>query len=281
MSDVIGKSQTMWNKYRNSPSIEPFPNETVLFNFTDIITFDMDTFLISYIESYPFIRSKRSFQSLWAKIAYNIFNGSTHNLEQDFQDSDDTRLNIPEKYLNNFKPTDELVFSCSFQRPFRTHSKEKCREFQYSLTNNGICYSFNGPRFSDIWKNSLITTTLDDLKVNNDTFENKYFRGTGESEGFQMLVNMKHYDTNPSTKYNFIPFTIGVSSKLNSFDQKRKIIRLKPGHHISIKVSTQIVETSEDFDAFDVQDRKCKHQHEATGFKYYDERYVFVKKIHK
>ena len=63
-----------------------------------------------------------------------------------------------------------------------------------------------------------------------------------------------------------IPYTLGISSSTNGFDQKRGVINLKPGHHISVKVQPKLVQTSEQFDELDVDLRKCKLSHETDGF---------------
>jgi uncharacterized membrane protein len=63
-----------------------------------------------------------------------------------------------------------------------------------------------------------------------------------------------------------VPYTLGISSSNNGFDQKRGVINLKPGHHISVKVQPKLVQTSEQFDELDVDLRKCKLSHETDGF---------------
>ena len=76
---------------------------------------------------------------------------------------------------------------------------------------------------------------------------------------------MKPFD--PMPQYlDYKPYTIGITTKENLIDQKRKIIKLKPGTHVSIKLLAQIIETSEEFDNFDVKYRKCKLSHEMEGF---------------
>ena len=80
-----------------------------------------------------------------------------------------------------------------------------------------------------------------------------------------MFLNMKPYT---SQKYGSkaVPYTLGISSSTNGFDQKRGVINLKPGHHISVKVQPKLVQTSEQFDELDVDLRKCKLSHETDGF---------------
>ena len=51
-------------------------------------------------------------------------------------------------------------------------------------------------------------------------------------------------------------------------DQKRGLIELKPGYHVVIRVVPKVVETSEDFEAFNVKKRKCKLPNENDGLKF-------------
>ena len=61
------------------------------------------------------------------------------------------------------------------------------------------------------------------------------------------------------------PYTIGITSKENQIDQKRNIIKTKPGYFISIKVTPKVLESSKDFESLNLQDRKCKNANETEG----------------
>ena len=81
-----------------------------------------------------------------------------------------------------------------------------------------------------------------------------------------MILNMNPFDNEP-TEHPFLGYTIGISGQEHSIDQKRKSIKLLPGKHTSIKVSVHVVDSSEEFNAFEVKDRKCKLSHETEGFR--------------
>ena len=51
-------------------------------------------------------------------------------------------------------------------------------------------------------------------------------------------------------------------------DQKRGLVELKPGYHVVIRVVPKIVETTEEFEAFDTITRKCKLSHESNELKF-------------
>ena len=80
--------------------------------------------------------------------------------------------------------------------------------------------------------------------------------------GLNLVVNMKPHVILESAPTSNIPYTIKISTKNNLIDQKRELIELKPGYHVVIRVVPKVVETSEDFEAFDVKKRKCKLPHE-------------------
>ena len=51
-------------------------------------------------------------------------------------------------------------------------------------------------------------------------------------------------------------------------DQRRGLIELKPGYHVTIRVTPKVIDTSEDFVGFDAHARKCKLPYEADDLKF-------------
>ena len=63
------------------------------------------------------------------------------------------------------------------------------------------------------------------------------------------------------------PYTIKISSKLDMVDQKRGLIEVRPGYNVVIRVIPKVVDTTAEFEKFDVRTRKCKLPHETNGLK--------------
>ena len=85
--------------------------------------------------------------------------------------------------------------------------------------------------------------------------------------GLQMWLNLKPYSIRkygPKT----VHYTLGISNPENGFDQKRNLIVLKPGHHIAVNVQPKVVQTSKAFDGLGTDLRKCKLNHETSGFQF-------------
>ena len=76
---------------------------------------------------------------------------------------------------------------CSFQEDLTkrkwkdTESQGGCQYFHQSLTNNGLCYSFNSLKASTIWKPSRLIDLLEE-NVKEDYFDYRY-GGTGATRG--------------------------------------------------------------------------------------------------
>ena len=76
---------------------------------------------------------------------------------------------------------------CSFQEDLTkkkwedTESQAGCQYFDQSLTNNGLCYSFNALKPSTIWKPSHLIDLLEE-NVTEDFFDYRY-GGTGATRG--------------------------------------------------------------------------------------------------
>ena len=59
---------------------------------------------------------------------------------------------------------DKIIIDCAFRQELRRKGIPDhdggCDGFHPSLTTNGICYTFNGKRTSDIWQSSEMITTF-------------------------------------------------------------------------------------------------------------------------
>ena len=65
-----------------------------------------------------------------------------------------------------------------------------------------------------------------------------------------------------------VKYTVGISGRADFIDQKRNVIRIRPGQQTMIKVLPRLVETTKDFDSLELNERHCKLSHETVGFKY-------------
>ena len=73
---------------------------------------------------------------------------------------------------------DKIIIDCTFREDLRRKGNPDpdggCDGFHPSLTTNGMCYTFNGKRTSDIWQSSEMITAFSNLfpshSVNNNTF---------------------------------------------------------------------------------------------------------------
>ena len=73
----------------------------------------------------------------------------------------------------------------------------------------------------------------------------------------------------PFTKQLYSPtgstYTIRISGHTDYIDQKRDLVTIKPGQKILINVMPRLVQTSEDFNALRLDQRKCKLPYEIDG----------------
>ena len=79
---------------------------------------------------------------------------------------------------------------------------------------------------------------------------------------------MKPYVTLKSHGTQHIPYNIKISTKNNMIDQKRELIEVKPGYHLTIRVIPKVVDASKAFETFEYQTRNCKLVHETNGLNY-------------
>ena len=63
-----------------------------------------------------------------------------------------------------------------------------------------------------------------------------------------------------------VPYNLRISTKNNMIDQRRGLIELTPGYHTVVRVVPKVVETTEEFEKYDVTKRKCKLPYETDRF---------------
>ena len=88
--------------------------------------------------------------------------------------------------FRNYGNYDKLVIDCAFQEPYRYNPVEGCTDLHPVLTDNGLCYSFNGIDTSKVWKQTLRDSEiLQSFSAVLSTVEEetRHFRGIGHSEG--------------------------------------------------------------------------------------------------
>ena len=132
---------------------------------------DMDSFIISYLESFPGEIQFRNENNIFINIAKRIFG----NLKEP-------------TWVQKYGLYDKLLIKCAFQESIfkETLDRSICKDFQPVVTNNGICYSFNGIPTENLWQTSQIVDSMKNMiKFSGDN--NKHFRGTGEVEGMFFL----------------------------------------------------------------------------------------------
>ena len=156
----------------NDSKTSDFPpkiQNNTLFNFNKHIKEDMSTFLAAYAVSFPnLVRNT----TIWSEIAKTL--------------SKEIKLEKNDKTLGKY---DKLVFDCVFQEPLMSHKfdeVEGCTDFFPVLTDNGLCYSFNGIETSKVWKEALRDSDL--LQSFSSVFgtvedQTRNFSGIGRSEG--------------------------------------------------------------------------------------------------
>ena len=78
-----------------------------------------------------------------------------------------------------------------------------------------------------------------------------------------MIVSMKPRISLPYSD-DSITYSLGVSTILNSMDQKLDVIDLEPGLHTVISVTPQSIQTTKGFDELSPYSRNCRLPHETT-----------------
>ena len=91
-----------------------------------------------------------------------------------------------EKFVNKRGVYDKLIIECALREDLRRRklpdSVGGCEGFHPSLTTNGMCYTFNGKRTSDLWMSSEMIKTFSTL-FTSDSENQKNFGGSRSVQG--------------------------------------------------------------------------------------------------
>jgi hypothetical protein len=167
----------LWSKYIDSMSEDELSSDSKFppsliqnpFDFSHHIVKDLSTFFKVISGSFPTALNGTQ-PNIWFETAKAVFN-ETKN--QDF--------------VERYGLYDKFIMGCSFREDLTrkelkdTESRGGCQHFHQSLTNNGLCYSFNTLKTSSIWKTSQLTDLLDENAEEN-YFDYRY-GGTGATRG--------------------------------------------------------------------------------------------------
>ena len=83
-----------------------------------------------------------------------------------------------------------------------------------------------------------------------------------------MMVNLRPLVNIDDKDKPLMHYNVKISTKNNILNQKRGVIKLKPGFYLIIRVTPKVIDTSEDFVGFDIDKRNCKLQHETDELKF-------------
>ena len=182
------KLMFLWGKYMDvvdknmSFAAASFPPNIMKndFNFTQIIAEDFSTFLKIVIASHPSALKKDL--TTWTDLSRVVFNKT-----------------LDPEYVNENGVHDEFIMDCSFSRNMLKKSTKLselsggCDYFDRTLTNKGVCYSFNAGDQLNAWKPSKITKVFHDFVETNHA--DHRFAGAVSNEGnnFQFLAKNSYF----------------------------------------------------------------------------------------
>ena len=178
------KLMVLWGKYMDvvdknmSFAAASFPPNIMKndFNFTQIIAEDLSTFLKIVIASHPSALKKDI--TTWTDLSRVVFNKT-----------------LDPEYVNENGVHDEFIMDCSFSRNMLKKSTKLselsggCEFFDRTLTNKGVCYSFNAGDQLNAWKPSKITKAFHDFVESNHV--DHRFAGAGSNEGNNFKLRPK------------------------------------------------------------------------------------------
>ena len=167
----------LWREYIDGKSEDDLSSDSKFppnliqnqFDFTNHIVEDFSTFFKVISGSFPTALNGTQ-PSIWFETAKAVFNDTKHPA-----------------FVETYGLYNKFIMFCSFREDLTkkkvkdTESRGGCQYFHQSLTNNGLCYSFNALKPSSIWKTSKLIDLLEE-NAKKDYFDYRY-GGTGAIRG--------------------------------------------------------------------------------------------------
>ena len=101
---------------------------------------------------------------------------------------------IDDDIVENKGIFDKSIIQCSFKKRLAKTNQRKfvassgCELFQQTLTNNGLCYSFNALKSSNIWRPSKVIEAFERNLNRQQQKSLQNYAGAGTNEGKQVLI---------------------------------------------------------------------------------------------
>ena len=175
----------LWKKYMTTFNATDFPpaiGNNTLFNYTNSIKDDISMFLAIYAASFQTSLNQNQVQK-----DNKITSNETTQIPLLLRETGKKVFKQTESddYVKKNTFYDRLIMDCAFKTPLMTKNTNAisgCGEFYQSLTNNGICHSFNGVDPLKLWRDAEIVQAFNKNFGSHQTKPHK-FRGSGASEG--------------------------------------------------------------------------------------------------
>ena len=167
-----------WSQYvsemneKQPTSLHNFPPNMMAnpFNYSKFIFQDLSTFM--KISSGSHTTASRQTTSTWKGLANSFF-----------------KQTINDGVVENKGMFDKNILKCSFKKKVAKTTQKKlaissgCEIFQQSLTNNGLCYTFNGLKSINVWRPSKLTETFHRVLNSESSQMQQNYAGVGTTEG--------------------------------------------------------------------------------------------------
>ena len=149
----------MWENYMANPKDNPFPptkKSHDIFNFTKFILEDFETFLFAIKESHLTTQESNKDSAL-RNIAKGIFSS----------------LNTDD-FINKYGFNSNLLLGCTYDKSLddmKMTEDNRCNLFRPTLTNRGLCYSFNGLNSNILWNDGNVVQSFKKMFKSNHSMK--------------------------------------------------------------------------------------------------------------
>lgn len=216
-------------------------------------TFGFDKNLKSIMKVMRFASNRAKSQFTLKSISNRLEETPPYNLR--IKDMVDVNAMIPKCFMKQFEGEPDAI-------------DLECELFQPTITDMGICPSFNSMQMTEVLEPSYFLDSY--MEAYKEDFANHSTIKFGEEFGQSLnlyLVTIPKEIKNEITAQKPATFNLAITSSKEFFGMKTSSFKIKAGYKSIIEVEPMEIAASEDLKGVPLDKRKCKFDDEIDGLK--------------
>jgi len=160
-------------------------------------------------------------------------------------------------------------------RGFQSNDSYPCEGFLPTLTDSGVCFTFNGKKVSHIYNESPYVKAFN-WAYEEESTASAYDEPLSHLEHGKKIILLdnnvainKDYANHLDFKGADVGFVLSLNDNDQPFNMRLNPIAIPVGHQVKLKISPSVTQTSENLHSVSEEQRKCRFPKENEGLHFF------------